>query len=129
MLAGLFVVHSLASCSRDAADPDDIPDAVVVENLRDAGSDVTQAHDIDFALYFPDEVRARRVAKTLTSQGFEVEVEFIEEDDDVEAFWSLEATKRMVPDPGEITKVGDALRKIAEADGGEYDGWGAAVVP
>jgi hypothetical protein len=41
---------------------------------------------------------------------------------------SIAGCTRAPYDPGEITKVGDALRKIAEADGGEYDGWGSAVV-
>jgi regulator of RNase E activity RraB len=127
--ATLLVLGSLAGCSREASDPDDVPDSVVVENLAGAGSDVSKPHDIDFTLYFPEEAAARRVGAKLTSEGFVVAVDFVEEDGDEDAFWSIEATKSMVPDPDEITKVGQSLRTLAESEGGEYDGWGAAVVP
>jgi regulator of RNase E activity RraB len=122
-LAALFILGFLAGCSREASDPDDVPDSVVVENLRDAGSDVSKPHAIDFNLYVPDESDATKLEQQLRAQGFEVTID--QGDDD----WGVTATKKMVPDPDEITKVGDSLRKLAEAAGGEYDGWGAAVVP
>ena len=122
-LAALFILGFVAACSREDAGPDDVPDSVVVENLRDAGSDVSKPHAIDFNLYVPTEAVAKNIEQQLATQGYEVTVD--EGDDD----WAVTATKRMVPDPAEITKVGDSLRKLAEAEGGEYDGWGAAVVP
>jgi regulator of RNase E activity RraB len=118
----LLAICMFAACSRQTSDPDDVPDSVVVENLRNAGSDLSKPHSIDFDLYFPDEAAARRVASRLTSQGFAVTVDEGEED------WSVEATRTMVPDADEITKAGKSLRALAESEGGEYDGWGAAVV-
>ncbi len=122
-LSALFILGSLAGCSREASDPDDVPDSVVVDNLREAGSDLSRPHAIDFNLYVPTEDAATKIEKQLGAQGFEVIVDQNDED------WSVTATKKMVPDPDEITKVGNSLRKLAEAEGGEYDGWGAAVVP
>lgn len=121
-LTALFILCSLAGCSREASDPDDIADSVIVENLRDAGSDLSKPHAVDFNLYFPDESAARRVGAQLNAQGFDVSIDEGEED------WAVEATKTMVPDADEITKVGKSLRALAESEGGEYDGWGAAVV-
>jgi len=127
--ATLLVLGALAGCSREASDPDDVPDSVVVENLAGAGSDVSKPHDIDFTLYFPAEAAARRVGEKLTSEGFKVALDFVAADGNEDEFWSIDATKSMVPDPDEITIVGQSLRTLAESEGGEYDGWGAAVVP
>ncbi|MBC8024551.1 MAG: ribonuclease E inhibitor RraB [Steroidobacteraceae bacterium] len=85
------ILCSLAGCAREESDPDDIPDSVVVENLRDAGSDLSKPHAVDFNLYFPDED------------------------------WAVEATKMMIPNADEITQVGKSVRALAEAEGGEYD--------
>lgn len=122
-LAALLTLGAAAGCSREDAEPDDVPDSVVVQNLRDAGSDLSKPHDIDFNLHVPDESDATKLEQQLRAQGFDVTID--QGDDD----WGVTATKTMVPDPAEITKVGESLRKLADAAGGEYDGWGAAVVP
>jgi regulator of RNase E activity RraB len=46
-----------------------------------------------------------------------------EEDD-----WDTTATKSMLLVADEITALAEQLKTVAAAEGGEYDGWGAAVV-
>src|SRR5262245_53183078 len=98
---------ALPGCAREEADVDDVPDSVVIENLRDAGSDLTKPHDVDFNLYFPDEAAARRVGAKLSGDGYQVSVDPADDE------WSVEATKSMRLDAAEITRVGNSLKALA----------------
>jgi hypothetical protein len=102
---------------------DDVSDQAVIDNLKEAGSDLSKLHDVDFNLYFPDESSARRFADKLSGQPFKVS---IEETDDAE--WSVVATRKMMLSADDIKTTSDELTGLANAEGGELDGWGASVV-
>ena len=71
---------------------DDIPDSVVIENLREAGSDLSKPHDIEFAMYVRERAGAERIEAQLKAQGFDVHVEH----DDEEQDWGITAMRRKV---------------------------------
>jgi len=123
--AALFV---LGACSREGdagSGPDSVPDQDVLDGLRDAGSDLSKPHDIDFTFYFPDASSAQSfMVKVARHPPYKVRMLDDDEDDE----WLVEVTKTFVPSLAEIEKRSNELRELAKADGGEFDGWGAAVV-
>lgn len=129
LLAALVVVAALLSLldtnsSSPQATPAAGPDAAVVRQLEQAGSDITATHEIEFFLYFPSVDAAERGAAALANRGFSTEVR---QGADGNATLCL-AKKRMVPDVDELTRLRVELGEIAANLGGEYDGWGAPVV-
>jgi hypothetical protein len=119
----------LGACSREGAlneGPDSVPDQMVIDNLRDAGSDLSKPHEIDFSFYFPDAASAQRFMLKVAKQP-PYAVRLLDDDGDGE--WLVEVTRTFVPSLAEIEANSNELRELAEADGGEFDGWGAAVVP
>ena len=116
------VLSSACARNEDADGPDSVPDEAVIDGLRDAGSDLSKAHDVDFNLYFPNEAAARRFADKLAGKPFEIAI------DESEDEWSVQATKKMRLTAAEIQATTEELTALAEAEGGELDGWGASVV-
>ena len=114
----------LGACSRDeqaAEGPESVPDQVVLDNLKDAGSDLSKPHDVDFTFYFPDVASAQRfIMKTGGKPPYEL--------DSSDGEISVEITKTFVPSLAEIEKTSAELAALAKSEGGEFDGWGAAVV-
>lgn len=66
---------SLGACSSEDSDPDDVPDSVVVGNLRDAGPDLCKPHAIDFNLYAADESETTKLETQRRAQGFDVAID------------------------------------------------------
>jgi hypothetical protein len=103
----------------------DAPDAAALAELREAGSDLSRPHAIAFLLFLPSEAAAARVARTLRERGFAVEVkESIGGEQ-----WQARGTRMMVPDEAELTRLRGELDSLADAEGGQYGGWRAPVVP
>lgn len=48
------------------------PDVEVLNELKRAGTDLSNPHAIDFCLYFPNEVAARDAAAQLLNRGFAI---------------------------------------------------------
>jgi regulator of RNase E activity RraB len=101
-------------------------DALVIEQLAKAGSDLHKPHNIDFFFYFPTELAARNAEKKLSALGMTIEVGRSAHDESV---WSLQATRSIVPDRNAIEAMRAQFDEIAKAENGEYDGWGTEVVP
>lgn len=99
-------------------------DATTLRELTDAGSDLSQPHEVEFYLYFAHQQTARSVGESLSGEGFAVTVERSEQGSD----WLCLATLAMVPTLPELHALRRRFTALAEGHGGAYDGWGATVV-
>jgi hypothetical protein len=97
----------------------------VIAQLQRAGSDLTKPHEIEFFLYFPTEVVARQAANQFSARGYKAVVRLGAEQKD----WLCQLTRHMVPTVAALTAARDEFAAFAKASGGQYDGWGAEVVP
>jgi hypothetical protein len=122
-VALVLVVAVLAFLRRAGAEV--APDAQVLSHLRQAGSDLSKTHHVEFFMYFPDEEAAQRIASRLVPQGFGVRVEPAA---DGRSEWLVLATRPMVPQAAELERLRGHLTALASSEGGSYDGWGAPVV-
>jgi regulator of RNase E activity RraB len=99
-------------------------DALVLDQLRKAGSDLSKPHSIEFFLYLPTQEAAQKVADEIRRKGFGASVKRAEQGPN----WLCLGTKSMVPDLLAIEAVRAEFEKTAQSFGGEYDGWGTPVV-
>jgi regulator of RNase E activity RraB len=97
--------------------PDD--DRVVLQQLREAGSDLNKPHQIEFYLYFPTEEAAGKAAEKLEAEGFEGEMRRAPD----LTRWMCLVHQQMVPELSKIAALKRRLAKLAQEFGGEYDGW------
>ena len=116
----VLLFFPVVACTTSEAEAD----LQTLNRLEKAGSDLSKPHEMEFFLYFPDEASANAAAADIREQGFVVEVRPAAEGTD----WLCFAVKTMVPAHEDVVAVGRELNAIAGAYGGEYDGWGAAVV-
>lgn len=100
-------------------------DAAVIESLRDAGSDLSKPHKIDFFFYFPDQASAEAAGGELQRLGYRV-VGLAPTSD--ESAWHLQAFRSMVPELVAMNQSTRDLEALAARHGGDYDGWGTSVV-
>jgi len=101
------------------------PDAQVIQQLREAGSDLSVPHPIDFYLYLPSREAADRVASKLRATAYEIKKL------DRAALgpdWLVLAGKTLIPSESELVKMRQELESLATAEGGEYDGWEAPII-
>lgn len=115
-----LLLASLVACTTT----EEQADLETLNRLEEAGSDLSKPHEMEFFLYFPDEVSANAAAADIRKQGFAVEVWPPKDGSE----WLCFATKTMVPTYEDIVAIGREFNTIAESYGGEYDGWGALVV-
>ena len=100
------------------------PDASMLLELRDAGSDLSRPHAFAFLLFLPSEAGAARVGRALRERGFAVEVKESVGGEQ----WQARGTKMMLPDEAELLRLRTELDALAQSEGGEYGGWRAPVV-
>jgi hypothetical protein len=100
-------------------------DQQTLGRLKELGSDLTKPHEIEFFLYFPDEQRARAAAADIGGD-FAVEVDPAADDG---GRWLIVARRTMVPMHEAILAIRQRLEALAAEGDGEFDGWGAEVVP
>ena len=121
-LALVFATLAFPCASQSVAEQQD---AVVIENLRAAGSDLTKVHDIDFFLYFASKPQAKEAAKEMKQLGYTAVT--LEKSPD-KSQWSVQAKRSMIPQLEAMTASTRSLEKLASRHGGEYDGWGTSIV-
>lgn len=97
--------------------PDD--DKVVLQQLREAGSDLSKPHQLEFYLYFPTEEAAKKAAEKLEAEGFDGEMRRAPD----LTRWMCLVYQQMVPELSKIAALKRRLAKLAQESGGEYDGW------
>jgi hypothetical protein len=99
-------------------------DRLILEQLRNMGADLSRPRHVIQFLYFPDEAGARGAAQTLTASGYEVDVrppsEGIEQ-------WAAVAETHVVVDEAWVDEMRERMDAVAQANGGDYDGWEAAA--
>ncbi|MCP9291686.1 ribonuclease E inhibitor RraB [Gracilimonas sediminicola] len=98
-------------------------DAKVVEHIIRFGGDIDKEKPVDFFFYFPTEYAASQVEVKLLNLGFSTDLHYL----DKNKKWSLSANKIMKISTDRIYELGLWFNKIAEEQGGEYDGWGAPI--
>ena len=100
-------------------------DARVIENLVAARSDISKLHDIDFFMFLPSESQANAAAAEMEQLGYVVTS--IDQPAS-QSQWQIHATRRMAPQLEAMTAATRTLEEVASKHGGDYDGWGTAVV-
>ncbi|MGE0883904.1 MAG: ribonuclease E inhibitor RraB [Blastocatellales bacterium] len=98
-------------------------DRTVLDQLKQAGSNLSKPHDLEFYLYFPAEESAQQAAEKLEADGFEGELR----PSAANASWLCLVRKRMVPELNEIVAIRKKLTSLAREFKGEYDGWETKV--
>jgi regulator of RNase E activity RraB len=99
------------------------PTRVALLRAYAAGVDPAVPYWVEHFLYFPRRRWAEQVARRLRQLGYEVEVS----ESATEGLWLVLARCQMLPTEEDIDAVAEQLRELAEAFGGEYDGWGMDV--
>lgn len=94
-------------------------DQEVLNQLREAGSDLSKPHKMEFLLYFPTQESATQVADKIKADGFIVEVKRATQG----SAWLCLAVKKMVPKRSDIAVIGKRFSALAREFNGEYDGW------
>ena len=100
-------------------------DALTVAQLRQAGSDLSKPHAMEFFLYLPSNRAAQDVASLIRGMGYQAQVEPAKGAD---ARWLCLATRSMIPKAAALRSIRTSFTRLARSNGGEYDGWGAATV-
>ena len=98
-------------------------DAATLRALRDAGADLTKETEVNFYLYFPTREAAQRAAEQARTPSFTATVRKGALGDS----WLCFVTAQMVPSESAIRSAATRLQAVAASNGGEYDGWEAAV--
>jgi hypothetical protein len=102
-------------------------DQRVLDQLREAGSDLSKPHDLEFFLYFPNQeaagIAAERI-RTSGAGGFAAEVKRAPQGE----AWLCYVTRKMVPEGTKIALIGERFSALAQELGGEYDGWETSLV-
>jgi hypothetical protein len=110
---------------RPATAEDLSPDGQVIEQLRRADSDLSRPHSIEFFLYFPTRDAAVAAGEELDTRAFTVKIDTAAQGPD----WLLLLTRSMLPIEADLVTLRTEFDALALRHGGEYDGWGSAVVP
>ena len=99
-------------------------DQQVLDQLKNAGSDLSKPHDIEFFLYFADEETANTASREVKEEVDAVKVQQAAKG----SGWLCFATRRMMPDHRELVRLRKRFNAISLKLEGEYDGWGTEVV-
>ena len=100
-------------------DPELSDEQSTVEELEEAGADLSQPLPVQHFLYFPLSSLAYGASAELRGQGFDAEVE----EDFEQGEWVVVATRQMLVSVGELRRLRARLSALAEGRGGVYDGW------
>ncbi|WP_055735440.1 MULTISPECIES: ribonuclease E inhibitor RraB [Bacillaceae] len=106
--------------------PVDFPnddDGAVLQSLKDSGVDMSKPREVEFILLCPNRRSARKVAKLVELEGYEVDVD---EDEEHEEF-VLVCKKVIHLTHAEIVKHQHDLEEITARYEVKIDGWGAMV--
>lgn len=123
MKVALTLVLALVSIGAVMAQAPLSSDEQVLGQLREAGSNLSKPHEINYWLYFPDEKAARAAAGALKAKGFSgLSVEEGKKE------WRLKAIKVMVPTSKAVAETTALMESIAASNQGDYDGWETQVV-
>jgi hypothetical protein len=89
----------------------------VLATLRKNGSDVTKPHCFEFYIYVPKQAYAAKAANKIRQSGFAVEISRSGKR------WLVLASKTLIPATADLADQGRFFREVAQAVGGDFDGW------
>ena len=112
------------ACRSQPPEPAAAADAQVLRQLKEAGSDLTKPHAVEFFLYLPTEIGARAAAEELTARSYDTKIDQAATGDQ----WLCLATRSFVPTQEAIDATRAEFEALATRLAGEYDGWGTPVV-
>jgi hypothetical protein len=92
----------------------------VIAGLCNAGHSTRKEFPLSFYLYMPNRKAARACEPILLKEGLEVEIDKSAADD---GKWLCLCHRTMKPTQKGLTKLGDTFLELANAHGGEFDGW------
>jgi hypothetical protein len=99
-------------------------DVELIGMLTLVGDDVARTCPIEFALEeFPNVEAAQRVAQQLVAVAFDARIHRNEWSGD----YSVMATTRVAPVKSVLIELKERLSSLAEAEGGVFGGWSAAL--
>jgi regulator of RNase E activity RraB len=101
-----------------------LPDGQVIQQLKNAGSNLSKEHPVEFFIYAPNKEAAESIVTRIEIDGFKSKVEKSEADE----LWLVFAVKIMIPNEQKLLKIRADLEKVASSVSGEYDGWGTPIV-
>ena|SRR5688572_21442756 len=102
----------------------DDPDEAVLNQLCTNGSDLNKPTHVLFYVYAPTEAGAKRIAER---GGDAVLVAEVRPSASADGTWLCLLQGTMVPAAAVLRQYRDRFESLAAAEGGEYDGWEAAV--
>lgn len=120
----LIVVCVLVILLRKRGSTQSSADAQGIDRLRNAGSDITRIHAIEFLFYFPSRASADEASARLHADGYKVSIE----GGAGGTRCVLRATRSMVPHLPELQVLRSTLDELAARQGGLYDSWRAEAV-
>ena len=125
VIVAAAVVSTSACFMRPAKPQKPSADAQVIAQLRNAGSDLSKPHQIEFFMYFPSEAGAKHVSMRLVSLGFTAEVKRAASGS---VPWLTLAKRSMIPEVAELERLRVVLGQLSASEQGNYDGWGTPIV-
>jgi hypothetical protein len=118
LLALTAIAHICAAVAAEIS-----PDAKLISQLADSGSDLDKLHQIEFRLHFPSQKNAQRAEGKLLGLAFATKIVKF----GVEGDWVVLASKVMYPIESDLLGLRDKLNVVATDDHGIYEGWHARV--
>jgi hypothetical protein len=101
-------------------------DLLILQQLRGKGAKLALPRHVLHFVDCPDEASARAAAEDVEAIGFDATVEAPSGED---AQWSVRGEAMRVVDETTVATHRKQFERIADAHGGEYDGWEAAAEP
>lgn len=99
------------------------PDGKAIDKLFEVSVDGAE-HSVAHYLYFPTQAAAAPAVRELRRSGFAIEERVGAYGND----WLVLATHKIVPSEETMLAIRERLEALADAAGGEYDGWEAEAV-
>lgn len=109
---------ALAACG-------DTGDQAVLDELRDAGADLSQPREVRYYLYVDEQEEAEQVAAQVRHGDRSVTVEPSADGSE----WLVLVTENVIVDAATLAARRSEFEGVLGSVGGEYDGWEAAVDP
>jgi hypothetical protein len=103
-------------------------DKQVLKQLRRLGANLSRPREVIHFLYFPTQVAAEQASHQLRGEGYMIDVRpAANAAESPPNPWVMEARNYVVVDESNVQAMRQRFEDLAEAGGGEYDGWEAAA--
>ena len=96
----------------------------VLEVLEERGDKMEVAREISHWVYFPDVEKANRFAEKVKEEGFTLRLDPVENG----GRYGVQFYREDVPSADRIDEITFELQKLANAYGGDYDGWETKII-